>query len=46
MANLNAEANKSWGLWRQFIAKNPLTGWYSGIALGAVIVSGAWKIFG
>jgi hypothetical protein len=28
-------AAEKWGMWRKYIAANPLTGFWSGVALGA-----------
>lgn len=35
-----------WGMWRKFIAKNPLTGSWISMAVGGGIVGAAWKLIG
>lgn len=34
MADLNAQAKAEWGKFRQWIAANPLTGFWCGVAVG------------
>lgn len=45
-AAAEAAAAAKWGMWRKFIAANPLTGFWSGTGLGAAIVATAWKLLG
>lgn len=37
--DLNAQAKAGWGKFRKWIASNPLTGFWTGIAGGALIVA-------
>ncbi len=45
-AAAEAAAEAKWGMWRQFIAKNPLTGSWISMGAGAAIVAVAWKLLG
>lgn len=38
--------DNKWGWFRKFIAANPLTGFWIGVASGSGIVGAAWKLFG
>ena len=35
-------AEQGWGWWRRFIAARPLTGFWGGVALGALLVGSTW----
>lgn len=37
LSKLHVEASKDWGVFRRFIARNPLTGWWLGVAVGGVL---------
>lgn len=40
---LREQFDLKWGRWRKFIASHPLTGWWSGVALGVAIGAlGVW----
>lgn len=38
--DLQDQASAKWGSFRKFIAKNPLSGFWIGVAFGAVVVAG------
>jgi hypothetical protein len=40
------EADKNWGAFRKWLAANPLTGFWSGVAGTVVIMSALWGMFG
>lgn len=39
-------AAAKWGMFRKFIASNPLTGFWIGTGFGAAIIGSAWKLLG
>lgn len=43
---LRAKFDAEWGMFRRFIASNPLTGFWVGVALGAGVVASALKLVG
>lgn len=38
-AELKQKFDNNWGSWRRFIAANPLTGFWTGVGVGALIVA-------
>ena len=40
---IEQQAKAKWGWWRKFIAKNPLTGFWVGVGLGATVIGGIVK---
>ncbi len=43
---LRAKFDQEWGVFRRFIAANPLTGFWIGAMVGAGIIASDWKLFG
>jgi hypothetical protein len=46
MGQFEQRAEQGWGWWRRYIARNPLTGSWISMAVGAALVAGAWRLLG